>query len=105
MRRLAALVSSTAMVAALEIDWPTAPLVPLSGTIRATRWRWVSVGRLEIGGGGGGAGGGAIGAVLQAARKARAAAATNLRRSLVPFQMGRVHMRSNILACSPSAGP
>ena len=42
---MSALVSSIAMVVALAIDWPTAPLPPDIGTSNATRWRVSSLGR------------------------------------------------------------
>src|SRR3546814_18724888 len=45
---LSALVSSSASVVALAMDWPTPALGPLIGTSSATRWRSVSVGRPSV---------------------------------------------------------
>src|SRR6186713_2709431 len=74
MRRLSALVSSSAIVVALAIERPTAAFSPDSGTSSATRWRAVSVGRTSalgpcVGAGVGPVRGPESGTTLHAARK------------------------------------
>ena len=60
MRRLSAVVSSSAIVVALAIACPTGAVSPLMGTSSAMRWRPVSVGSAVAEGSGAGAGGGAV---------------------------------------------